>query len=458
MSAHVTVAGVELKAAEKHKATVLEGQMDARRELAVKARKRREAEARAEALADAEAEVAAKAAEAAEAMAANEVVCCCPPPHSKPLSPSKLPLAQTLPPLLTAPRQNPKPPTRMTIYPPPPLTLVTNVRVRGQRRLRKRTREEPAAEKEGQAAAATAAESAPCAAAAAPAAPAAAPLPKGAVFSELAFRLFENKQRENGQSPCISAAKAAGLFAYDVERRPGEDHYYFAGRLYYALRHVTDAAMRELDWAKQAAAWETESKAAAKKTETAGASQTRPVVRAKPPPPWHTSAAGLLRARRQAGYEAKLLKFAARLVELETQVASAERASAALGCFKPLPPPRSVPISSSSSSSSSSSASSSSSSSSASISELYAAQRRDHSWPRAWLAPTSPLAGGLPGAAVADDDELPVLTVPELKALCRAQRLQVGGVKADLIARLIESARVQRRVAERAGGLGAGFP
>ena len=74
------------------------------------------------------------------------------------------------------------------------------------------------------------------------------------------------------------------------------------------------------------------------------------------------------------------------------------------------------------------------------------------------MAPTSPLAGGLPGAAVADDDELPVLTVPELKALCRAQRLQVGGVKADLIARLTESARVQRRVAERAGGLGAGFP
>jgi hypothetical protein len=286
------------------------------------------------------------------------------------------------------------------------------------------------------------------------------------MFSELAFRLFENTQRKNNQSSCISAAKAAGLFAYDVERRPGEDHYYFAGRLYFALRHITDAALRELEWAQQAAAWETETKekTAAEKEKAgaskAGASKKRLIARAKPPPPWHTSAAGCLRARRQASYEARLREYDARLAQLGTQVASEERASAALECFKPLPPPRSaVPISSGSSSSS---ASSSSSSSSASLRELYAAQCRVRWWlPRPWaaraLAPASRLAGGLHGAAVAADELLP-LTVPALKDLCRAQGLKLGGGKPDLIARLRESARVQRIAAARAGGLGAGFP
>ena len=37
--------------------------------------------------------------------------------------------------------------------------------------------------------------------------------------------------------------------------RPDEDHYFYVGRLFYALRHITDAALRELEWAKQAAAW-----------------------------------------------------------------------------------------------------------------------------------------------------------------------------------------------------------
>jgi hypothetical protein len=98
--------------------------------------------------------------------------------------------------------------------------------VRGQRRPRKRSCEESAAEEESRAAAKTdmAGEPAPGAAAvvtpeaAAPAA--AAPLPGGAIFSELVFRLFDTNQRENKQFLCVNAAQAAGLLAYDLKRAP----------------------------------------------------------------------------------------------------------------------------------------------------------------------------------------------------------------------------------------------
>jgi hypothetical protein len=53
---------------------------------------------------------------------------------------------------------------------------------------------------------------------------------------------------------------------------------------------------------------------------------------------------------------------------------------------------------------------------------------------------------------------LSLLTVLALKELCRVKKLKVGVPKVGLVVRLRDRARVQRLAAERASGLGAGFP